>query len=63
VGAGLTSPVGIGKDGGHGGWLVPGGGRWCCGLPGYKKLKRRWQKSCQWTGLIHSGEDSTKSGV
>ena len=40
-----------------------GGGRWCCGLPGYKKLKRRWRKSCQWTGLIHSGEDSTKSGI
>ena len=26
VGAGLTSPVGIGKDGGHGGWLVLGVG-------------------------------------
>ncbi len=24
VGAGHTGPVGIGKDGGHGGWLVLG---------------------------------------
>jgi hypothetical protein len=37
VGTGHTGPVGIGKDGGHGGWLVLGVERWCCGLLGYKK--------------------------
>ena len=62
VGAGLTGPVGIGKDGGHGGWLVLGVERWRCILLGYKKQKRRRQKSCLWTGLIHRGEDSTKLG-
>jgi hypothetical protein len=60
--AGHTGPVGIGKDGGHGGWLVLGVERWRCGLLGYKKRKKRRQKSCLWTGLIHRGEDSTKSG-
>jgi hypothetical protein len=60
--AGHTCPVGIGKDGGHGGWLVLGVERWCCGLLGYKKQKRRRQKSCLWTGLIHRGNEGTKSG-
>jgi hypothetical protein len=31
-------------------------------ITGVQKQKRRRQKSCLWTGLIHSGEDSTKSG-
>jgi hypothetical protein len=40
VGAGITGPVSIGKDGGHGGWLVLGVERWWrCGLPGYKNEK------------------------
>jgi len=39
VGAGHTGPVGIGKDGERGGWLVLGVERWCCGLLGYKKLE------------------------
>ena len=55
-------PIGIGKDGGHGGWLVLGLERWRCGLLGYKKQKRRRQKSCLWTKLIHRGEEGTKSG-
>ena len=42
--------------------VVLGVESWRCGLPGYKKRKRRRQKSCLWTGLIHRGEDSTKSG-
>ena len=37
--------------------------RWRCGLLGYKKRKRRRRKSCLWAGLIHRGEDSTKSGL
>ena len=42
VGAGLTTgPVGIGKDGGHGGWLVLGVERWRCGLQGDKNRKKR----------------------
>jgi hypothetical protein len=42
VGAGLiTGPVGIGKDGGHGGWLVLGVERWRCGLQGDKNRKKR----------------------
>ena len=62
VGAGLTGPVGIGKDGGHGGWLC---WRWRGGAADYRgtKTKRRRQKSCLWTGLIHSGKDRTKSGI
>jgi hypothetical protein len=39
VGAGLTGSVGIGKDGGHGGWLMLGVERWCCVLLGYKIQK------------------------
>ena len=39
VSAGITGLVGIGKDSGHGGWLVLGVKRWHCGLPGYKKQK------------------------
>ena len=42
--------------------VVLGVERWRCGLLGYKKRKRRRRKSCHWTGLIHRGEDSTKSG-
>ncbi len=62
VGAGHTGPVGIGKDRGHGGWLVLEVERWRRGLLGYKKQKRKRQKSCLWTGLIKRGEDTTKSG-
>ena len=62
VGAGHTGPVGIGKDKGHGRWLVLGVERWRCKLLGYKKRRRRRQKSCMWTGLIHRGEEGTKSG-
>ncbi len=53
--AGLTSPVGIGKDGGHDGWLCWG---WRGGVAdhwGTKNEKKKGQKSCLWTGLIHSG--------
>ena len=53
VGAGLTSPVGIWKDGGHD-MVVLGVESWRC--------ERRRRKSCMWTGLIHRDEDSTKSG-
>ncbi len=41
--------------------MVLGVERWRCELLGYKKQKRRRRKSCLWTGLIHRGEDSTKS--
>ena len=43
--------------------VVLGVERWRCGLLGYKKRKRRRRKSCLWAGLIHRGEDSTKSGL
>ena len=36
VGAGLTSPVGIGKDGGHDGWLCWG---WRGGVEDYWGIK------------------------
>jgi hypothetical protein len=42
--------------------VVLGVESWCCGLLGYKKQKKRRQKSCLWTRLIHMGEESTKSG-
>ncbi len=42
---------------------------WCWGWRGgvadywiFKKQKRRRQNFCLWTGLIHRGEESTKSG-
>ena len=38
MGAGLTSPVGIGKDGGHGGWLVLGVGG---GVADYRGTKNK----------------------
>ncbi len=37
VGAGHTGPVGIGKDGGHGGWLVLGGGEVVLRITGVQK--------------------------
>jgi len=43
--------------------VVLGVERWRCRLLGYKKRKRKKQKSRLWKGLIHSGEESTKSGV
>ena len=41
VSAGITGLVGIGKDSGHGGWLVLGVKRWHCGLLGYKRQKAK----------------------
>ena len=42
VGAGLTIPVGIGKDGGHDGWLCWG---WRCGIADYWGTKNEKGKS------------------
>jgi hypothetical protein len=39
-----------------------GGGEVALRITGVQKTKRRRQKSCLWTGLIHRGEDNTKSG-
>ena len=39
-GAGHTGPVGIGKDGGHGGWLVGGGE----GIADYRGTKTKKEK-------------------
>ncbi len=39
-----------------------GGGEVVLRITGVQKTKRRRRKSCLWTGLIHRGEESTKSG-
>ena len=41
---------------------VGGGEEVVLRITGVKKQKRRRQKSCLWTGLIHRGNDGTKSG-
>jgi len=39
-----------------------GGGEVALQITGVQKTKKENEKSCLWTGLIHRGEDSTKSG-
>jgi hypothetical protein len=39
-----------------------GGGEVVLRITGVQKTKKRRRKSCLWTGLIHRGEESTKSG-